>query len=110
MQLRIAGARRPMAKRRGDQSRCLLDDAATVTTPNRGGIALEVSHRLADSLVMSSTSARLQLGVAEPEEHAGTLRSRERQIEARDAGPTRRAPQLAPVAGMRTVENSPQTR
>jgi hypothetical protein len=79
-----------------------------VASPDGRGVAFEIPHRLAHGDVLRGTSTRLRFGVADPKEHAGTLGSGERQIEACNAGPTRRASQFAPVVGMRAAKNSSQ--
>jgi hypothetical protein len=90
VQLRIAGARRPMPKRSSHQPRCLLHDRPTMPTPNRSGRSLQVNDGLPNGDVVCCSHLPAQLIVAHPEEDADALRRREGQIEACDPRDARR--------------------
>ena len=98
VQLRITGPRGPMAERRSDEARRLLDDRPSVATPHRHGRPLEVPNSLQGRYIMSFTYRVTQFRATEPEQQAHALRRRERQIEPGDPCRTARCPQRSPVA------------
>ena len=104
MQLRIAGARRPMPERRRDQPGRRLDDRARharAGPPPPSARGSRPPRRTARSC--AARTARPQLRVADPEQHAHALRRRERQIEPGD--PDRGS--TTPAAARRPADRRP---
>lgn len=83
MQLRIAGARRPVPERRHHQpvARDRLDPARPA--PRHRRLALQIAQRIPHRPIVRVSQHRAQRVIADAEQHADAFRRRERQINAR---------------------------
>jgi hypothetical protein len=83
MQLRIASPRSPMPEGRGDQPTSADRHCPAGTTPSHRGHALDIRERLEHCLIVRALNRGARLVIANAEQHAHALRSRERQVKPR---------------------------
>jgi hypothetical protein len=107
MQLRIAGARRPMPEDRSDKPGGRQHDSAATPAPHRGRVAFEVAQRLGRCSVVAASHRTLDAVVAEAEQDTDALGRREGQVEGGDAGAGGR-PLLRSRRRMRSGEQASQ--
>src|SRR5207244_1463224 len=81
VELRVAGAGRPMAEGRGDESVPADTLASTMSAAGEASVPLEVAERVSDRLVVGRADLARDLRVTDPEEDADALRRQERQVE-----------------------------
>jgi hypothetical protein len=84
VQLRVAGARSPVAERRSHEAARRHELHAGRTAPDEGRGALEVGERLGHGAIVRSPDRVPDGRLAHAEEHAHGLGRRERQIEGGD--------------------------
>jgi hypothetical protein len=84
MQLWVAGARGPVPEHGSDQPFGRKHDRPAVPTSHRSCVPFEVAQRLGCGMVVPASHHVLDTVIAEAEQHADALGSRERQVEGGD--------------------------